>query len=428
MKFNIYTLGCKVNTYESNVMSDLLKNKGYIEVSTDEKADISIINTCTVTNTADNKSLKIVRQAIKKNEDAIVVVVGCMSQNKKEEVLKIDGVDIVLGNIGKSKIVEYIDEYVKTKNKKLDIYDMMDTTFEPMILNNFNKTRAFVKIQDGCNNYCSYCIIPYVRGNVRSKDSQSVIKEVKELVNNGHKEIVLTGIHTGHYGSDLDNYNFSNLLIDLCKIEKLERLRISSIEITELTDEFLSVLKNNKILVDHMHIPLQSGSDTVLKRMNRKYDKKYFIEKIEKIRKIRPDMSVTTDVITGFPGETEEEFKETLDTIKRIEFTKLHVFPYSRRKGTVADELDNQIDEKIKKERVKILMELSKKLEIKYMENFINKEVIFIPEVSKDDYLIGHTGNYLNVKIKDQENLVGENVKIKLKYVEYPYIIGCKDV
>ena len=428
MKFNIYTLGCKVNTYESNVMSDLLKNKGYIEVSTDEKADISIINTCTVTNTADNKSLKTVRHAIKENQDAIIVVVGCMSQNKKEEVLKIDGIDIVLGNIGKSKIVEYIDEYIKTKNKKLDIYDMMDTTFEPMILNNFNKTRAFVKIQDGCNNYCSYCIIPYVRGNVRSKDSLSVIKEVKELVNNGHKEIVLTGIHTGHYGSDLDNYNFSNLLTDLCKIDKLERLRISSIEITELTDEFLSVLENNKILVDHMHIPLQSGSDTVLKRMNRKYDKKYFIEKIEKIRKIRPDISVTTDVITGFPGETEEEFNETIETIKRIEFTKLHVFPYSRRKGTVADEMENQIDEKIKKERVKILMDLSKELEIKYMEKFIEKEVIFIPEISKDDYLIGHTGNYLNVKIKGEENLIGENVKIKLKYIEYPYIIGCKEI
>ena len=428
MRFNIYTLGCKVNTYESNVISDLLKNKGYIEVSTDEEADISIINTCTVTNTADNKSFKTIRHAIKANDDAIIVVVGCMSQNKKEEVLKIDGVDIVLGNIGKSKIVEYIDEYIKTKKQKLDIYDMMNTTFEPMILNNFNKTRAFVKIQDGCNNYCSYCIIPYVRGNVRSKNSESVIKEVQELVSNGHKEIVLTGIHTGHYGSDLNNYNFSNLLVDLCKINGLERLRISSIEITELTDEFLNVLKNNKIIVDHMHIPLQSGSDAVLKRMNRKYDKKYFIEKINKIREIRPDMSITTDVITGFPGETDEEFNETIETIKNIEFTKLHVFPYSRRKGTAADVMENQIDEKTKKERVKILIELSKKLELKYMEKFIDKEVIFIPEIKKEEFLIGHTGNYLNVKIKYEENLIGKDVKVKLKYIEYPYIIGCKDL
>ena len=420
MKFNIYTLGCKVNTYETNVMSDLLKNKGYIEVGLDEKADISIINTCTVTNTADNKSFKTIRHAIKQNDDAIIVVVGCMSQNKKEEVLKVDGVDIVLGNIGKSKVVEYI----KTKKKKLDIYDMMDTTFEPMILNNFNRTRAFVKIEDGCNNYCAFCIIPYVRGNVRSKDKDSVIEETKDLIKQGHKEIVLTGIHTGHYGSDLKNYNFSNLLNDLCKISGLERLRISSIEITELTDEFLEVLKNNKILVDHMHIPLQSGSDATLKRMNRKYDKKYFMDKIEKIRKIRPEISISTDVIVGFPNETTEEFNETIETIKKIKFSKLHVFPYSRRKGTKADEMENQIDEKTKKERVKILIELSKELETEYMEKFINRELIFIPEVIKDGYLIGHTGNYLQVKAKSNLNLIGKDVKVKLIKVEYPSIIG----
>ena len=425
MKFNIYTLGCKVNTYESNVMSDLLKNKGYIEVRTDEKADISIINTCTVTNTADNKSFKTIRHAIKQNDDSIIVVVGCMSQNKKDEVLNVDGVDIVLGNVGKSKVVEYIDEFVKTKEKKLDIYDMMDTTFEPMILNNFNKTRAFIKIQDGCNNYCAFCIIPYVRGNVRSKDKDLVLKEANHLIEQGHKEIVLTGIHTGHYGSDID-YKFSNLLIDLCQIKGLERLRISSIEITELDDNFLDVLKNNKILVDHMHIPLQSGSDSVLKRMNRKYDKAYFINKINKIRSIRPEISITTDVIVGFPGETEEEFNETIDTIKKIKFTKLHVFPYSRRKGTVADEMDNHIDEKIKHERVKILMNLSEELEKKYMNKFINKEVVFIPEIEKNGYLIGHTGNYLQVKIEGNKDLIGKDVKVMLKEVVYPYIIGEK--
>ena len=424
MTFNIYTLGCKVNTYESNVMSDLLKNKGYKEVSTNDKADISIINTCTVTNTADRKSFKTIRHAIKQNENSIIVVVGCMSQNKKDEVLKVDGVNIVLGNIGKSKVVEYIDEYIKTKNKKLDIFDMMDATFEPMILNNFNKTRAFIKIQDGCNNYCAFCIIPYVRGNVRSKDKELVLKEANNLIENGHKEIVLTGIHTGHYGSDLDNYTFSDLLTELCKIKGLERLRISSIEITELDDNFLNVLNNNKTLVDHMHIPLQSGSDSVLKRMNRKYDKKYFIDKIDKIRKIRPLISITTDVIVGFPGETEEEFNETIETIKKIKFTKLHVFPYSRREGTVADSMDNQIDEKTKHERVKILMNLSIELEKEYMNKFINKEVVFIPEVYKDGYLIGHTGNYLQVKVKENKDLLGKDVEIKLLKVEYPYVIG----
>lgn len=424
MRFNIYTLGCKVNYYESSVMSDLLKNKGYIEVGIDEKADISIINTCTVTNTADNKSFKTVRHAIKQNMDSIIVVVGCMSQNKKDEVLKIDGVDIVLGNIGKTKIVDYIEEYIKTKNKKLDIHDIMETTFETMTLNNFSKTRAFVKIQDGCNNYCSYCIIPYVRGNVRSKDKESIIKEVKNLINDGHKEIVLTGIHTGHYGSDLTNYNFSNLLNDLCKIPGLNRLRISSIEVTELTNEFLETLKNNKILVDHMHIPIQSGSSSVLKRMNRKYDKEYFIEKIKMIRKIRPNISITTDVIVGFPGETNEEFNETIDTINRIKFSKIHVFPYSRRKKTLADLMDNQIDEAIKKSRVKKIMEISKNLEIEYMNNFLNKEINFIPEVEKNGYLIGHTGNYIQVKVKLDKSLLGNEVKIILKEISYPSIIG----
>ncbi len=424
MKFNIYTLGCKVNAYESNVMSDLLKNKGYTLVSTDEKADISIINTCTVTNSADNKSFKTIRHAIKQNDDAIIVVVGCASQNRKDEIVKIDGVDIVLGNIGKSKVVDYIDEFIKTRTKKADIYDMMETTFEPMILNNFNKTRAFIKIQDGCNNYCSYCIIPYVRGNVRSKKREDVLKEANNLIHEGHKEIVLTGIHTGHYGSDLDNYTFSDLLSELCMIEGLERLRISSIEITELDDNFLNVLENNKIIVDHMHIPLQSGSDSVLKNMNRKYDKQYFIDKIEKIRTIRPDISITTDVIVGFPGETEEEFMETIETIKKINFSKLHVFPYSKRQGTKAESMPNQIDEKIKKERVKKLLELSKELEINYMNKFINKDMIFIPEINKDNYVIGHTGNYLQVKMEGSKELIGKSVKVSLKSVQYPYILG----
>ena len=424
MTFNIYTLGCKVNTYESNVISDLMKNKGYKEVSINDKADISIINTCTVTNTADNKSFKTIRHAIKQNDESIIVVVGCMSQNKQDEVLKVEGVNIVLGNIGKSKIVDYIDEYIKTKKNKLDIYDMMDTTFEPMILNNFNKTRAFIKIQDGCNNYCSFCIIPFVRGNVRSKNKDDVLKEAKLLIEQGHKEIVLTGIHTGHYGSDLDNYSFSDLLNDLCKIDGLERLRISSIEITELDDSFLKVLSNNNILVDHMHIPLQSGSDNVLKRMNRKYDKEYFIKKIDKIRSIRPNISITTDVIVGFPGETEDEFNETIDTIKKIEFTKLHVFPYSRREGTKADLMDNQIDESEKKKRVKTLLDLSKELELNYMNKFLNQNIVFIPEIKKEDYLIGHTGNYLQIKIKSNKNLVGQDVNVFLDKIEYPYIIG----
>lgn len=424
MKFQIYTLGCKVNTYESNVMRDALLNKGYFEVGLKEKADITIINTCTVTNTADSKSMKVIRQAIRRNENAIIVVCGCLVQNKKEEVSKIDGVDIVIGNINKSKIVDYIEKYIEEKKQEVDVRNIMDTNFEPMMLNNFNKTRAFVKIQDGCNNFCSYCIIPYTRGNVRSKDKQSVLKEIQLLVDEGHKEVVLTGIHTGNYGAEFADYKFADLLKDIVKIDKLERLRISSIEITEINDDVMEVIKENNILVDHMHIPLQSGSDAVLKRMNRKYDKEYFINKIKKLRKIRPNISITTDVIVGFPGETEEEFEETIETIKKIKFTKLHVFPYSKREGTKAAIMDGQVDENIKKKRVKILLQLSKELEYNYMEKFIGKKVIFIPEIAKDEYIIGHTGNFLNVKYHGNKNDLNKDIEVKINNIEYPYCIG----
>ena len=420
MKFNIYTLGCKVNTYESNVMSDKLKNAGYVEVGVDEEADISIINTCTVTNTADSKSMKIIRHAKKNNPNAIIVACGCMVQNKKEEI---EDVDIILGNIGKSNIVDYIEEYTRTKNKKMDIKDIMNTSFESMKLNNFNKTRAFVKIQDGCNNFCSYCIIPYTRGNVRSKSREDVLEEVNTLINNGHKEIVLTGIHTGHYGSEFEDYDFADLLNELVEIKGLERLRISSIEITELNEKVLDVIGRSNILVDHMHIPLQSGSNTVLERMNRKYDIAYFKNKINEIRSIRPNMSITTDVIVGFPGETEEEFSEMVQNIKDIKFTKLHVFPYSKRNGTKAAVMDNQIDESVKKDRVKVLLEVSKELELEYMNKFIGSEVEFIPEVYKDGYLLGHTGNYLSIKQKGMEDELNKVKKATIKYVEYPYCI-----
>ena len=424
MKFQIYTLGCKVNTYQSNVMRDALLNKGYFEVGLKEKADITIINTCTVTNTADSKSMKVIRQAIRRNENAIIVVCGCLVQNKKEEVSKIDGVDIVIGNINKSKIVDYIEKYIEEKKQEVDVRNIMDTNFEPMMLNNFNKTRAFVKIQDGCNNFCSYCIIPYTRGNVRSKDKQSVLKEIQLLVDEGHKEVVLTGIHTGNYGAEFADYKFADLLKDIVKIDKLERLRISSIEITEINDDVMEVIKENNILVDHMHIPLQSGSDVVLKRMNRKYDKEYFINKIKKLRKIRPNISITTDVIVGFPGETKEEFEETIETIKKIEFTKLHVFPYSKREGTKAAIMDGQVDENIKKKRVKILLQLSKELEYNYMEKFIGKKVIFIPEMAKEEYIIGHTGNFLNVKYRGNKNDLNKDIEVKINNIEYPYCIG----
>ena len=417
MKFKIITLGCKVNTYESNVMRDLLLDNGYIE---DDNADIYIINTCTVTNTSDNKSLKEFRRIKREHPNAITVICGCMVQIK-DHIEDIDA-SIILGNKDKSKIVELIKEYCTKKEKIVKIEDIMTTPFEHMVLNNFNRTRAFVKIEDGCENYCSYCIIPYARGKVRSKAKEDVLKEIQTLVNNGHHEVVLTGIHTGHYGADLDNYTFAMLLKEIVKIKGLERLRISSIEITELDEEVLDVIKNNDIIVSHLHIPLQSGSDTILKLMNRKYDKKYFIDKIEEIRNIRPDISITTDIIVGFPGETEELFKETIDTVNKIKFAKIHVFPFSLRKGTKAEELPNHLDETTKKDRVRRLMAISKDLEIEYMEKFLNKEIVFIPEVYRDGYLIGHTGNYLLVKVRGNEELLHKDVTVKITKIDYPYV------
>ena len=418
MKFYIYTLGCKVNTYESNIMRDKLLNNGYIEGNKDD-SDIYIINTCTVTNTADNKSLKMIRRVIRENPETIVVAVGCMVQ-VSSDLLKDMGVSIVLGNKDKSKIVEYIKKYQENHKNINNVTDIMEIPFEDMSLNNFNKARAFVKIEDGCENYCSYCIIPYARGKVRSKEPHKVIEEITNLVKQGHKEIVLTGIHTGHY--NYDNYSFADLLKDIIKINGLQRLRISSIEITEINDDIIKLLKENDVLVDHMHIPLQSGSNKILKSMNRKYDKQYFIDKINKIRQVRSDISITTDVIVGFPGETDELFEETIDTIKKIGFSRIHVFPFSLRKGTKAEELPNHIDGSTKKRRVKRLVQLSKELEIKYMSKFIEKEMSFLPEIYQDGYLIGHTGNYLLIKAKGCEQLVNRLLSIKIKELNYPYL------
>ena len=287
-----------------------------------------------------------------------------------------------------------------------------------MRLNNFDHTRAFVKIQDGCNNFCSYCIIPYTRGGLRSKNKDLVLEEIKSLVDKGHKEIVLTGIHTGSYNDN--GYDLSNLLKDILKIEGLKRLRLSSIEITEINNDIIDLIKNNQIFVSHLHIPLQSGSNKILSLMNRKYDINYFINKVNEIRKVRPDISLTTDVIVGFPNETEEDFKEMIENIKKINFSKLHVFPYSLREGTKAALMENQIDDNTKKERAHRLLELSKELEIEYMEKFINKKIEVLFETYKDGYLYGHTSNYLSVKIKGNKELTNKLVLVNIEKIEYP--------
>ena len=419
--FAIMNLGCKVNQYESEYISNLLIKNNYIKKDFNDICDIYIINTCTVTNNSDSKSKKYIRSAIKKNKDACIIAIGCFIEANKDYYE--NGLDIVIGNKNKSKILDYINEYYTNKEFLNKTYKNDLKYFDDMYLEKFEtKTRAFVKIQDGCENYCSFCIIPFVRGRLRSKEFDTVIDEIKDLTDNNFKEIVLTGIHTGSYGIDL-NIKFSSLLKEILKIEKLKRLRISSIEITELDDEFLTLLESNEKLVDHLHIPIQSGSNKILKLMNRKYTKEEFISYINKIRSIRKDISISTDLIVGFPDEDDLSFEESLDTCKKIEFTKLHVFPYSERKNTKAMLIKNHIDNKIKKDRVKIALELSRKLEEKYAKKYINKEVEVLIEQYKDGYSYGHTSNYLYVKINKQLKH-NEFYNIKLIDYEYPNLIG----
>lgn len=417
----IYTLGCKVNTYESEFVANELKKAGYVLKDFDDICDVYIINTCTVTNNSDSKSRKTIRQAIKRNPDACVVAMGCFIAANKD--YRENGLDIVIGNKDKAKIVSLLDEYFKNKEVIVKSYDKRLNEFEDMRINEFpGRTRAFVKIQDGCDNFCSYCIIPFARGKCRSKREDEVIEEVTDLVNNGYKEVVLTGIHTGSYGTDLDT-SFADLLNKLVKIKGLERLRISSIETTELNEEVLDVLRNSKVIVDHLHIPIQAGSDEILKLMNRKYDLDFFFNKIKEIRQIRPNISISTDVIVGFPGETEELFEKTIDTCKKLEFSKLHVFPFSERHGTKASRMDGKLRGDVKKNRAKRLIEVSHELEENYMKKFINKEEEVLVEEYKDGYSYGHTSNFLYVKVKGQLPH-NELVKVKIKSIEYPYCIG----
>lgn len=411
MKVGICSLGCKVNIYESEYVEELLRNHGYEIVSFEDEADIYIINTCSVTNEADKKSRKMINQAKRRNSNALIVVMGCYSQVKSNEI---DDVDILLGNKDKSKIVEYIEDYLEKREEIVKVYNLREeTNFEDMNISHFdNHTRAFVKIQDGCNAFCSYCIIPYTRGRVRSKEYNKVISEVKNLVNNGYREVVLTGIHTGRYGIDLDDMNLEKLLRGLIKIPKIYRIRLSSIEVNEITDGIMDLIKNSKVIARHFHIPLQSGCDKLLKNMNRKYDLDYFKKKIEAIREIDEDISITTDLIVGFPGESDEDFRETMDTLKEINFTKIHTFPYSKREGTVAGEMSNQVNGLEKKRRVREVLSLSKRQEHEYYLKYKDKVLEGLTEVHKDGKVVVLTSNYISVIVDDE---VDSNMVVKVR-------------
>lgn len=422
MKVGIYSLGCKVNLYESEFIESKLKENNYEIVDFNDVADIYIINTCSVTNESDRKSRKIINEAKRRNPNAIIVAMGCYTQlfGKNTEA------DIVIGNKDKSKIIELLETYQQNHIPINKIYNLMNNTpFENMEIDHFeNHTRAFVKIQDGCNAFCSYCIIPYTRGNPRSKKEIDVIKEVTKLVENGYKEIVLTGIHTGRYGIDLENTNLEILLRKLVKIPNIYRIRLSSIEINEITDGILELMKENKIIASHLHIPLQSGSNRILKLMNRKYDLNYFLDRIEEIKKYRNDLSITTDLIVGFPGETEEDFKETLDTLNKIKFTKIHTFPYSKREGTKASQMKEQIDGTTKKERVKKVLEISNKYEEEFYKIHINKTKEGVVEKRKDGRVIVHSSNFIPIEIKNCSAKNNEIIKVKITEVQNNNVFG----
>ncbi len=418
MKVGICSLGCKVNIYESELVTNILKNNNYTVVDFEDKADIYIINTCSVTNESDKKSRKMINRAKKNNPAAIIIVMGCYSQVNAEDI----DVDIVLGNKDKSKIVEIIEEYIKTKQKKKIIYDLTKVDFEKMEITNFDShTRAFVKIQDGCNAFCSYCIIPYVRGRVRSKDPEDVIKEVTTLVEKGYKEIVLTGIHTGRYGTDI-NTTLEELLNKLVNIPNIYRIRLSSIEINEITPGIKELLKENKVMAKHLHIPLQSGSNKILKLMNRRYNKEEFLSMVDNLRDI-PDISLTTDLIVGFPNEGEEEFNETIDTLKKIGFIKIHTFPYSKRKGTPAAIMDNQVFPEEKKKRVHRILDLSNKYEHNFYESKIGKIYDGVVEIHSNGTTIVHTSNFIPVIINDIVE-EGTIVDVKIEKVEDLKVYG----
>ncbi len=392
---------------------------GYEVVDFEDKADVYIINTCTVTNMADKKSRQMIRRVKELNEESVLVAVGCYAQVAKDDLSKIEEIDLILGVNEKNNIVNYVEEYMKNRNKKIDISDLKyDTQFVDFgSITYTEKTRAVIKVQDGCNQFCSYCIIPYARGRVRSRNKESILKEITEIAKKDIKEVVITGIHIASYGKDFkEEYKLIDLLEDINKIDGIERIRLGSLEPTIITEDFVKRLSKLEKICDHFHLSLQSGCDETLKRMNRKYTTEEFRIVVKLLRKYFENVLLTTDIIVGFPGETEEEFEKTYNFLDEIKFYKMHVFKYSPRKGTVAAKMKEQIDGNIKEERSKKLIEMSNKNEAEYNNTYIGKKVKVLFEEREGEYMKGHTTNYIMVKEKTEENLENKIVEVEFKF------------
>ncbi len=427
-----HTLGCKVNHYETEAIWQIFKQEGYERVDFEGRSDVYIINTCTVTNTGDKKSRQVIRRAIRKNPDAVVCVTGCYAQTSPAEIMAIPGVDIVIGTQDRIKMLSYIEQYKKERQPINAVGNIMKSrVYEELDVPSFtDRTRASLKIQEGCNNFCTFCIIPWARGLMRSRDPKEVIHQAQQLVDAGYKEIVLTGIHTGGYGEDMKDYNLAMLLRDLeAQVKGLQRLRISSIEASQITDEVIEAIKQSKVIVRHLHIPIQSGSNTVLKRMRRKYTMEFFADRLFKLKEVLPGLAITSDVIVGFPGETEEEFMETYQFVKDHQFSELHVFPYSKRTGTPAARMEDQVDEEVKNERVHRLITLSDQLAKEYASQFEGEVVEVIPEAGfigdkEKGLLEGFTDNYLKVVFPGTEDMIGKIIQVKIEKAGYPHCEG----
>ena len=425
-KIAFYTLGCKVNQYETNGMIQKFIDSGYEIVNFNDFADIYIVNTCTVTNIADKKSRQMLRRAKEINPNSIIVAVGCYVQVAKKEVEKMEEIDLALGTNEKKDIVWYVEDYLKNAKKP-----EIDDVFKNKKYGDFGnvtyteKVRAVIKVQDGCDRFCTYCLIPYARGRVRSRDPKNVIEEIKQIAQNGIKEVVITGIHVASYGKDFDNnYKLIDLLEEINKIDGIERIRLGSIEPLLIDDEFLKRLTKLEKICHHFHLSLQSGCDETLARMNRRYTTGKFEEIVKKLRSAYSDVILTTDIIVGFPGETDEEFEKTYEFLKKIKFYRMHIFKYSVRTGTKAAMMENQIANSIKETRSKRLIELSEQNEKDFSINYVGKEVEVLVEEKEDVFFKGHTANYMMVKFKGEIDVENEIVNVRITDCEKNEMCG----